>query len=100
MIDFIREADVVIGDTQYDTTEYPSRLGWGHTCVDDAVNLALRAGVKQLFLFHHDPDHYDNKMTALTAEAEEQVAAAGSSMAVSAAREGAEYMLEWALPPA
>ena len=100
VIDFIREADVVIGDTQYDTTEYPSRLGWGHTCVDDAVDIALRAGVKHLFLFHHDPDHYDNKMTELTAAAEELVAEAGSSMAVSTAREGAEFVLEWALPPA
>lgn len=27
--DFIRDADVVIGDTQYDAAEYPSRLGWG-----------------------------------------------------------------------
>ena len=99
VVDFIREADVLIGDTQYDATEYPSRLGWGHTCVDDAVDLALRAGVKQYFLFHHDPDHYDNKMTELTAEAEEKVAAAGSSMTVSAAREGTEYVLEWALSP-
>ena len=100
VIEFIREADVVIGDTQYDATEYPSRLGWGHTCVDDAVDLALRAGVKHLFLFHHDPDHYDNKMTEITAKAEAKVAAAGSSMVVSAAREGAEFVLEWALPPA
>lgn len=100
VIDFIREADVVIGDTQYDATEYPSRLGWGHTCVSEAVNLALRAGIKQLFLFHHDPDHYDEKMTALIAEAQAQVAAAGSSMTVSAAREGAEYLLKWALHPA
>ncbi|MBA3543620.1 MAG: response regulator [Chthoniobacterales bacterium] len=99
VIAFIRHADVLIGDTQYDASEYPSRLGWGHTCVDDAVDLALRAGVRQLFLFHHDPDHYDNKISALIAGAEEQVAAAGSSMAVSAAREGAEHVLEWALPP-
>jgi phosphoribosyl 1,2-cyclic phosphodiesterase/CheY-like chemotaxis protein len=100
VIDFIRQADVLIGDTQYDATEYPSRLGWGHTCVDDAVSLAVRAGVKQLFLFHHDPDHYDNKMTALSTEAEEQVATVGSAMRVSAAREGVEYVLEWASPPA
>jgi phosphoribosyl 1,2-cyclic phosphodiesterase/CheY-like chemotaxis protein len=100
VIEFIRAADVVIGDTQYDTTEYPSRLGWGHTCADDAVDLAMRAGVKHLFLFHHDPDHHDDKMTAMIARAEEKVAAAGSPMMVSAAREGAEFVLEWALPRA
>jgi len=100
MIDFIREADVLITDTQYDAAEYPSRLGWGHTCVDDAVDLALRAGVKQLFLFHHDPDHDDNKMNELAVAAEERVAAAGASMAVSAAREGEKFDLVRALSPA
>ncbi len=94
VIEFIRGADVVIGDTQYDATEYPSRLGWGHTCADDAVELAMRAGVKHLFLFHHDPDHQDEKMVAMITAAEARVAAASSSMIVSAAREGAELVLE------
>jgi phosphoribosyl 1,2-cyclic phosphodiesterase len=93
VIDFIREADVVIGDTQYDRVEYPTRLGWGHTCADDAVELAMRAGVKHLFLFHHDPDHHDDKMVGMITEAEQRVAAAGSILIVSAAREGAEIVL-------
>ncbi|MDQ3115592.1 MAG: response regulator [Verrucomicrobiota bacterium] len=94
VIEFIRGADVVIGDTQYDAAEYPARLGWGHTCADDAVELAMRAGVKHLFLFHHDPDHQDEKMLAMIAHAEARVTAAGSPMIVSAAREGAEIVLE------
>ena len=89
----MRGADVVIGDTEYDAAEYPSRLGWGHTCADDAVGRAMRAKVKHLFLFHHDPDHQDEKMVAMIMRAEERVAAAGSSMMVSAAREGAELEL-------
>ena len=93
VVDFIRHADVVIGDTQYDATEYPTRLGWGHTCADDAVELAMRAGVKHLFLFHHDPDHHDEKMIQMISRAEERIAAAGSSMIVSAAREGGEIVL-------
>ena len=32
VVEFIRDADVVIGDTQYDEAEYPKRLGCGHTC--------------------------------------------------------------------
>ncbi|HEY1581975.1 MAG TPA: response regulator [Chthoniobacterales bacterium] len=94
VIDFMRDAEVVIGDTQYDATEYPNRLGWGHTCSDDAVELAMRAGVKHLFLFHHDPDHDDDKMVTMITAAEKRVADAGSAMLVSAAREGAEIILE------
>jgi phosphoribosyl 1,2-cyclic phosphodiesterase/CheY-like chemotaxis protein len=93
VVEFIRGADIVIGDTQYDAVEYPTRLGWGHTCADDAVDLAIRAGVKHLFLFHHDPDHQDDKMLAMITRAEERIAAAGSPMIVSAAREGTEIMV-------
>jgi phosphoribosyl 1,2-cyclic phosphodiesterase/CheY-like chemotaxis protein len=93
VIEFIRDADVVIGDTQYDCAEYPTRLGWGHTCADDAVELAMKAGVKHLFLFHHDPDHNDEKLVAMITEAEARVAKAGSTLIVSAAREGAEIEL-------
>lgn len=94
VIEFMRNADVVIVDTQYDNIEYPTRLDWGHTCVDDAVDLAIRAGVKHLFLFHHDPDHHDDKMVTMIAGAEERVSSTGSSMIVSAAREGTEVVLE------
>jgi phosphoribosyl 1,2-cyclic phosphodiesterase len=94
VIEFLRDADIVITDSQYDSVEYPTRLGWGHTCADDAVEIAMRAGVKHLFLFHHDPDHHDDKMEAMIKTAEARVAAAGSSMLVSAAREGAEFVLE------
>jgi phosphoribosyl 1,2-cyclic phosphodiesterase len=94
VVEFLRDADIVITDSQYDTVEYPTRLGWGHTCADDSVELAMRAGVKHLFLFHHDPDHHDDKMEAMLAEAQRKVAAAGSPLVVSAAREGAECVLQ------
>ena len=94
VVEFFRDADVVITDTQYDTVEYPSRLDWGHSCVDDVVELALQASVRQLYLFHHDPDHNDAKMETMIAEARKRVAEAGSNMEVSAAREGGEIVLE------
>jgi phosphoribosyl 1,2-cyclic phosphodiesterase len=94
VVDFIRDAAVVITDSQYDAVEYPSRLGWGHTCADDAVDLACRAGVKQLFLFHHDPDHHDEKMDAMVARGQERAAASGSKMKVGGAKEGSEFVLE------
>lgn len=94
VIEFIRGAAVVIADSQYDRAEYPTRLGWGHTCADDTVDLAIRAGVKQLFLFHHDPDHDDAKVEAMAAEGQARAKERGSELVVSAAREGGEYFLE------
>ncbi|MEP6808974.1 MAG: response regulator [Chthoniobacterales bacterium] len=94
VIEFMRDADVVISDSQYDRVEYPTRLGWGHTCADDTVDLAIRAGVKQLFLFHHDPDHDDAKIEDMVAEGQAKARERGSKLTVSAAREGAEFLLQ------
>jgi phosphoribosyl 1,2-cyclic phosphodiesterase len=52
------------------------------------VTLALRADVKHLFVFHHDPDHDDAKIDQILAHARQIVAAAKSSMLVEAAVEG------------
>jgi phosphoribosyl 1,2-cyclic phosphodiesterase/ActR/RegA family two-component response regulator len=93
LIDFIRGADVLIIDAQYDATEYQTRVGWGHGCVDDVVALALNADVKRLFLFHHDPAHDDAKLDAMVDWARQFVAALGHSLPVEAAREGAEILL-------
>ena len=93
VVDFLRDADVVIADSQYDAIEYPSRRGWGHTCADDTVQLAVRAGAKRLFLFHHDPDHTDEKIAAMVDRAQSDVARAGGKTVVAAAREGEEIRL-------
>jgi phosphoribosyl 1,2-cyclic phosphodiesterase/CheY-like chemotaxis protein len=88
-IEFVRGVDAWILDSQYDADEYSHHVGWGHGCVDDTVALALKAGVKQLFLFHHDPDHDDAKVEQMVAHARKLVAAQKGSLQVEAAREGA-----------
>lgn len=91
--EFISGADIVISDAQYDATEYPDHVGWGHSCSDDVVNLALASNIRQLYLFHHDPDHDDAHVAQMLASARKQVAEARSSLSVEAAREGIEVTL-------
>lgn len=90
LVEFIRGADVLIMDAQYDRDEYEVRVGWGHGCVDDVAALATRAAVKQLFLFHHDPAHDDERISRLLAHAR---SLAGGGVLVEAAREGLEVVL-------
>ena len=63
VIEFARDADVLIHDAQYLESEYMSatnpRRGWGHSTVESATEVAKKAGVKQLVLFHHEPTHDD-----------------------------------------
>jgi len=87
-VEFIRDADVLILDAQYDAAEYKTHVGWGHGCLDGAVALALKAGVRHLCLFHHDPDHDDKKIDGFVKRARQLVAKAKSKMKVDAAKEG------------
>ncbi len=93
LIEFIRGAEVLIMDAQYDAAEYASHMGWGHACVDDAVALAMRGEVKQLFLFHHDPTHDDERISRMLAHGRQVAAASENSLHVEAAREGLELVL-------
>jgi phosphoribosyl 1,2-cyclic phosphodiesterase/CheY-like chemotaxis protein len=94
LIDFIHGVDIAIMDSQYDAQEYPDHTGWGHSCVDDTVDVSIKAGVKHLFLFHHDPDHDDDHVTRMLYGAREQAHKAGSNIVIDAAREGVEVLLE------
>lgn len=91
LVEFIRDADVLIIDAQYDLEEYEQRIGWGHACVDDVAALATRANVKQLFLHHHDPAHDDERVSRMLAHARQLV---GNGTHVEAAREGLEVVLK------
>ena len=91
--EFIRDADVLILDAQYDAKEYAEHIGWGHGCVDEVVALAVGANVKRLYLFHHDPGHDDRAIATMVAHANALARKAGSAMRVEAAREGEEVAL-------
>src|ERR1044071_6924330 len=88
LADFLRGTDMLIMDSQYDRAEYPEHVHWGHGCVDDVVNLALKAEVKRLFLFHHDPDHDDGRIDRMVESARKLVAKRNAKMKVEGAREG------------
>ena len=51
--------DLLIHDAQYTVDERSSRIGWGHSSIDEAVAFANDARVAALAPFHHDPTHSD-----------------------------------------
>jgi phosphoribosyl 1,2-cyclic phosphodiesterase len=93
VIEFIRDSEVLIIDSQYSADEYPKHIGWGHSCVEDSVAVAIKANVKRLFLFHHDPDHCDAEVSQLLEQARQIAARHGSPLLIEAAREGFELVL-------
>ncbi|MBU1720342.1 MAG: MBL fold metallo-hydrolase [Bacteroidetes bacterium] len=72
LINFAKNADVLIHDAQYTTEDYIgqngfSRQGFGHSTPEIAIEVAKKANVKQLVLFHHDPEYSDEKIALIEA---------------------------------
>ena len=82
---FICECDILITDTSYFDEEYPNRIGWGHSPISRVVELAHEAEVKQLFLYHHMPEHDDAAIDRLLEQSRKQLEKLGSSTQVRVA---------------
>ena len=88
--EFIRNADLLIADGQYTAQEYAKRKGlkWGHTSIPLLVKTAYEEGVKQLAVFHHDPQNSDSALDTLWAKYAPEYNAREPAMNIFWAREG------------
>ncbi len=67
-VDFSRNADLLFHDGEYTHAEYRDKKGWGHSSVNDVLDLAVRANVKQLGLFHLNQDRTDADMDRIVTD--------------------------------
>ncbi len=71
---FARGADLLAHDAQYTDALYlhapVPRQGWGHSTWRMAVETANAANVKQLALFHHEPEHDDAALAEIEKRAQ------------------------------
>ncbi len=88
LVRFVEGARVLIHDATYTNDEYGRHRGWGHSTYEDAVELAVLAGVQQLVLFHHKPERTDEDLDRCLAECRAMVVERGAKLDVLAAAEG------------
>lgn len=68
LISFCRGVDVLIHDSSYFVSDYNKRIGWGHSSNIAAAMFAHLAEVKNLYLFHYDPQYSDEEIDNLLKE--------------------------------
>ena len=68
LIDFSKDADLVLYDAQYTQEEYEKRKGFGHSTAEKGLELLDRSGAAQLLLIHHDPNHADEQLLEMEAQ--------------------------------
>ncbi len=78
-------SDVVLHDSQYTDEELPGREDFGHSSPGYGIGLAMEAGAKGLWLFHHDPPRTDDEIDAIVGRYRGEaipVVAAAEAMAI------------------
>lgn len=91
MIDFYRDADLVIFDAMYSMAEMvTTKEDWGHSSNIIGVDLCLRAHVKHLCLFHHEPAYDDERLHTVLQDTIRyaEITREGHALQVSASYDG------------
>ncbi|MCF6245993.1 MAG: MBL fold metallo-hydrolase [Desulfobacula sp.] len=59
---FCNGADLLFHDGEYTRDEYKRKISWGHSSIPQVMDLAVKAKVKKVGLFHLSQDRTDDQM--------------------------------------
>ena len=93
LVEFLAGTDTLVHDAMYSDRFIHMRAGWGHSTPREAVQLAAEAGCARLFLFHHEPEHDDDTIDRLLADARACAREVAPKLVVEAAAEGTGFTL-------
>lgn len=65
---FAHGVDLLIHDAQYTESDMPHKHGWGHSLISQVRRLAIDAEVKNLVMYHHDPERTDGQLDEINRE--------------------------------
>jgi anti-anti-sigma factor len=91
---FYSNADVLIFDAMFSVRESFVKEDWGHSSALIGADMASEAHVKQLVLFHHDPNSADAEVAEILNQTREYLQRQDKNLEVIIAREGLEIELE------
>ena len=93
LIDFCHGCDYLIHDTMYDEAQVLNKKGWGHSSNILLANFSILAKVKNLILFHYNPDYTDEKIEQMLSETKNIFEKGNHQIGCIAAKEGLEIKL-------
>lgn len=88
LVEFCKDADYLIHDSQYLNEELELKRGWGHSSWKQSCDLSIRSACKNLILFHHDPSRSDSEIDTIEKLSSDYLFERKTQINVFAAREG------------
>jgi len=92
-IRFCSGAKLLVHDADYTDYEYKVRKTWGHSTWQEALDLAIKSGVENFGLFHHNQDRTDKEIDAIVAQCNKIIKQKKLKIRCFAFREGQEIAL-------
>ena len=89
--EFVRGADLLIHDAQFNREQHLSRQGWGHSCWESLIEATQGLDIGILKLTHHDPDSADSYLFRLESVIRAEYSAGYKDIGL--AKEGQEIIL-------
>ncbi len=66
LINYLADCDLLIIDAEYTKHEYKNKYrGWGHSSINDSIQLALECRAKQVILHHHGQERTDEQINMI-----------------------------------
>ena len=87
LVEFCRDADLVVFDAAYSPVDYPDKRGWGHSTIEEGFILADDCNCKKMLFAHHSFEYSDQELEIM-----ESVATARGEKFIFA-RDGMEIFL-------
>jgi len=69
-VEYYAGAKMLIIDAQYTLQDALLKKGWGHSTYSIAIDFAMKWGIKNIALFHHEPTYSDKKIFSFKRNAE------------------------------
>ncbi|MDR3625689.1 MAG: MBL fold metallo-hydrolase [Ignavibacteriaceae bacterium] len=88
LVEFCSDCDYLIHDSMYDEISVLNKKGWGHTGNITLAYFSILAKVKNLVLFHYNPDYCDEKIDDLLKETLSVLNSENSTINCVASKEG------------
>lgn len=98
-VEFCQGVDLMIHDAQYTESDMPAKHGWGHSLISQVRELAVDAQVKNLVMYHHDPERSDSELDEIAIESAKFFKSKTSTIGSYIAAEGLTFELAARLDP-
>ncbi len=92
-VEYCRGVDLLIHDAQYIESDMPAKHGWGHSLISQVRQLAVDAQVKNVAMYHHDPERTDAELDEIAIESANYFKSKNSKIGSYIAAEGLTFEL-------